>query len=183
MPYELLVRASSSGGAPKISCQVAPVLSTATPITGQAPKNATLVISGSKEVVFTWVGGTSYNIDAGDAAHKYSFAGPDPHDALEKILSSAAGQSYASARAAHVRDFTATVGAFSLNLGQKTPADPTDVLLANYQVDIGNPYLEWVTFNYGRYMLASSARGVLPANLQGKWAYDAGAPWSGGEDS
>lgn len=35
-------------------------------------------------------------------------------------------------------------------------------------------------FNYGRYLLGSSARGALPANLQGKWALDIANPWGGG---
>ena len=71
---------------------------------------------------------------------------------------------------------------FALDLGQKPDLEtPTDVLRSQYEVDTGNPYLEWVLFNYGRYLLAGSARGDLPANLQGKWAFDASNPWSGGK--
>jgi len=54
-----------------------------------------------------------------------------------------------------------------------------------YQIDAtenlaGNVYIEWLLFNFGRYLLASSARGDLPANLQGKWANDLGNAWSAG---
>jgi hypothetical protein len=35
-------------------------------------------------------------------------------------------------------------------------------------------------FNYGRYLLGSSARGTLPANLQGKWASGNANPWGAG---
>ncbi len=53
--------------------------------------------------------------------------------------------------------------------------------MAAYEVDVGNPYLEWLMFNFGRYLLVGSAPGKLPANLQGKWARDIGNPWSAGE--
>jgi alpha-L-fucosidase 2 len=179
MDYELLLRATASGGS--VSCASVPVLSNSTPLTGQTPANATISIRGARSVTLTWVGGTSYDMSAGDAAHNFSFKGTDPHATLVKLLSSATGQSYNIARSAHVKDFTSVLGSFSLDIGQdRVPSATTDVLLADYQVDTGNPYLEWLTFNYGRYMLASSARGVLPANLQGKWANGAGAPWSGG---
>ena len=68
---------------------------------------------------------------------------------------------------------------FGLDLGQTADFNtPTDELVAAYETDVGNPYLEWLLFNFGRYLLASSARGALPANLQGKWAKDASNPWS-----
>jgi alpha-L-fucosidase 2 len=179
MLYELLLRASSSGG--KVSCAPTAVMSTATPI-GGAGTNATLTVQGAKNVWLSWVGGTEYNMNAGDAAHGFSFRGVDPHAGLVTLLS-ALPKSYSSERAAHVKDVNAVLGKFSLDLGtpsQEALNTPTDELVASYEVDTGNVYLEWVTFNYGRYMLFSSARGALPANLQGKWAFDSGAPWSAG---
>ena len=56
--------------------------------------------------------------------------------------------------------------------------ESTDELVGAYTMDQGNPYLEWLTFNYGRYMLASSTRSALPANLQGKWAAGLYPAWS-----
>jgi len=41
-----------------------------------------------------------------------------------------------------------------------------------------NTYLEWILFNYGRYMFVSSARGKLPLNLQGVWADGVSNAWS-----
>lgn len=60
-----------------------------------------------------------------------------------------------------------------------------DELMKRYQIDAtgnlaGNVYIEWLLFNFGRYLLASSARGGLPANLQGKWANGLGNAWSAG---
>lgn len=176
MLYELLLRASADDGA--ISCSSAPVTS---PTPG-TDTNATLHAHGARGVWLRWVGGTEYDMTKGNAASKYSFRGMDPHEELLRSLD-ALPASYANERARHVRDVRDVLGKFALDLGPPHPLDlatPTDQLVASYQVDTGNPYLERVAFNFGRYLLFSSARGTLPANLQGKWAFDSGAPWSGG---
>lgn len=174
MAYEILARVHASGG--RVSCA-----SAAPQVVGVM--NATITVSNASSAWIVWVGATNYDIDAGTAAQGFSFRGPDPHAALLPLLTSASSQSYASLLAAHQADITSALYEnFSLNIGQ-TPNlhTPTDVLRSQYRTDAGNPYLEWVLFNFGRYLLASSARGVLPANLQGKWANGASNPWSGGE--
>ncbi|KAJ3802095.1 glycoside hydrolase family 95 protein [Lentinula aff. detonsa] len=141
--------------------------------------NATISVTGATETWISWVGGTEYSMDAGNADNNFSFKGADPHTALTSLLSSATSGSYDDILATHMDDINSTLyGQFSLSLGQSPQLDlPTDQIRAAYEVDTGNPYLEWVTFNLGRYMLASSARGTLPANLQGKWAKDVNSPW------
>ncbi len=173
MAFEFLARvtALASGDAsPSVSC---------TP----SGANATLTVNGAQDVTLTWVGGTNYDMDAGDAAHDFSFQGADPHDALLSLLTpaTASSASFDSLRAAHVEDFASVISQFALDLGQTPDFDtPTDVLKAQYETDVGNTYLEWVLFNYGRFLLATSARGLLPANLQGKWGKDSSNPWSAG---
>ena len=143
--------------------------------------DAIITVTNATSAWVTWVGGTNYDMNAGDAAHDFSFRGPDPHSSLVTLLTAATSQPYESLLSAHQHDYKLTLNAFSLDLGQVPDiTSPTDVLKANYKVDTGDPYLEWVLFNYGRYLLASSARGGLLANLQGKWAFDVSAPWSGG---
>ncbi|KAL0064548.1 hypothetical protein AAF712_008493 [Marasmius tenuissimus] len=141
--------------------------------------NATIVVSEATNTSITWVGGTEYSQDAGDASHEFSFRGSDPHNDLVRLISRVPSQ-YEELLLEHIRDFKAILSdKFSLSLGQTPQMDiPTDEIMAQYQLDIGNPYLEWLTFNYGRYLLATSARGELPANLQGKWASGTGNPWS-----
>ncbi|KAJ7864980.1 glycoside hydrolase family 95 protein [Mycena olivaceomarginata] len=172
MLYEILGRVRSTGG--KVACITFPVHS-------GAPPNATVVVTDSKEAWISWVGGTEFSQDAGDAAHDFSFKGPDPHAAVLALLSGRVSTaSYSTLRAEHFADVKQALGAFSLDLGQKADlGTSTDVLIEAYQIDTGNPYLEWVMFNYGRYLLGSSARGALPANLQGKWALDIANPWGG----
>ena len=142
--------------------------------------NATITISNATSAYVAWVGGTNYDIDAGDAGHNFSFAGLDPHGALTATLSAVVTQRYDQLLSAHISAFQATLySTFSLDLGQTPNLDtPTDQLKNAYTYDVGDPYLEWVLFNYGRYLLASSSRGSLPANLQGKWAIYASNPWS-----
>jgi alpha-L-fucosidase 2 len=172
--YELLGRAHAIGGS--VSCNV---------VDGtNGTANATLKIEGgASDVWFTWVGGTEYDMDAGDAAHNFSFRGADPHEALLGLLTSATtpGSSFTSLLEEHIADYTATISKFDLDLNQTPDFDtPTDELWNAYRTDIGDAYVEWLIFHLGRYMLVESSRGALPANLQGKWASDIANAWSGG---
>ncbi|KAJ7489437.1 glycoside hydrolase family 95 protein [Mycena latifolia] len=171
MLYEILGRVRSTAG--KVAC---------TSVTGTTTPNATIAVTGgASDAWISWVGGTEYSADAGDPAHGFSFRGPDPHAAVLALLSGTVSTApYTTLRAAHFADVNAAIHTFSLDLGQ-TPqlGTSTDALIEAYQIDTGNPYLEWLMFNYGRYLLASSARGALPANLQGKWALDLNTPWGG----
>lgn len=175
MLYEILAQVEAPGGL--TACSAVP---------SSSPPNATLSVHGASEAWITWVGDTNYAMATGHAAFDYSFQGPDPHNSLVSLLSSVNLQSsdYSSIRAEHVADYQSIMGPFSLSLGQIPDfSTPTDQIVASYQTDVGNTYLEWLTFNFGRYLLASSARGTLPANLQGKWADGFTNAWSAGECS
>ena len=178
MVYELLFRVSVPPGASPLIVQCSPlsVKSGGTP-------NATIQVSGGyiSEAWITWVGASDYAMNAGDFAHNFTFRGEDPHEALLSIASSVT-TSYQTALGDHISSYIALLHEpFSLSLGQTPKLDvPTDILRARYQVDVGDPYLEWLIFNLGRYLLASSAPGVLPANLQGVWADGWANAWSAG---
>ena len=185
MLYELIARVRTiptSNSPSGIHC----VRCTQLGVTPGAPPNATLhVLGGSAyEAWITWVGGTEYSADAGNAAKNYSFRGPDPHHTLLNLITDprVANTSYEGVLAQHVADYKAALtDQFSLSLGQTPRLEmPTDYIKAAYKTDVGDPYLEWVLFNYGRYMLVSSGRGSLPANLQGKWGNGVGNTWSAG---
>lgn len=168
MAFEILARVSTSGTNASVTCVPA------------ATNNATISVRGASASWITWVGDTDYDANAGDAAHNFSFKGADPHDALVAKIGPAAvtPSTYAKILAAHVADYSQLMDRFHLDLGQEPDFDtPTDRLRNAYQTDVGDTYLEWLLFNFGRYLLASSARGTLPANLQGKWGKDASNPW------
>ena len=46
---------------------------------------------------------------------------------------------------------------------------PTDQRIAAYTKGESDPELEALLYQYGRYLLISSSRDALPANLQGLW--------------
>ncbi|KAH9941246.1 Six-hairpin glycosidase-like protein [Epithele typhae] len=167
MMFELLARVDATGQGASVVC---------TP----SGTNATITVTAATAATITWVGGTDYDMDAGDAAHNFSFKGPDPHDALVSLIGPATAQDggYDAVVQAHINDYANFMNTFQLDLGQ-TPdlTTPTDQLKSAYQTDVGSPYLEWLTFNLGRYLLAGSGRGTLPANLQGKWGKDSSNPW------
>ncbi|QRW25623.1 glycoside hydrolase family 95 protein [Rhizoctonia solani] len=142
--------------------------------------DAVLVTKGSTEAWVSWVGGTEYSMETGNAQSRYTFKGADPHGELVGLLAKAGKESVGNGLANHIGDYRAALGGFSLDIGQKMEKTKTTAeLRKEYKTDVGNPYLEWLMFNYGRYMLVASTRSYLPANLQGVWARDAGAPWSG----
>ncbi|KAF8551628.1 glycoside hydrolase family 95 protein [Imleria badia] len=169
MLYEILAQVEAPGS---VACSAVP---------GSSPPNATLSVDGASEAWITWVGDTNYDMSTRNAASDYSFQGPDPHTSLVTLLASANLESttYNSILAEHVADYQSIMGPFSLSLGQIPDfSTPTDQIVASYQTNVGNTYLEWLTFNFGRYLLTSSARGTLPANLQGKWADGWTNAWS-----
>ncbi|KAK0199846.1 glycoside hydrolase family 95 protein [Desarmillaria ectypa] len=139
--------------------------------------NATLVVNGANEAWISWIGDTQFDQDAGNQANAFSFKGADPHKKLLPFFNKTSTV-YADIWKEHLDDYTALMGSFTLDLGQTVDLEnPTDVLRAAYQVGVGNTYLEWLAFNFGRYLLAGSARGLLPANLQGKWGDGLSNAW------
>jgi alpha-L-fucosidase 2 len=81
--------------------------------------------------------------------------------------------------AAHVGEHRRHYGSVRLDVeGVDRPEVPTDVRMRRIREGRGDPGLPVLYFDYGRYLLcASSARGELPANLQGKWNEDLDPPW------
>ncbi|PFH51636.1 glycoside hydrolase family 95 protein [Amanita thiersii Skay4041] len=152
------------------------------PVPFGSPPNATVQVkgNGAREAWITWVGNTDYSIEAGDEAHQFSFRGNDPHEGLVTLLSSSSSKpTFQTVLEEHISSYRALLhDPFTLDLGQKPDLSvPTNKLLSQYRIDEGNAYLEWLTFSFGRYLLASSAPGTLPANLQGIWADGWANPW------
>ncbi|CAE6473315.1 unnamed protein product [Rhizoctonia solani] len=167
MLYELQAKIQKLGSGGTVHCTI-------NPATGEAE----LIANETTEAWVTWVGGTEYSMDSGNSAHGYSFKGPDPHEDLVSLLTKASSQDISSALKEHVADYQKALGGFSLKIGQEFDSTKTTAeLIDSYTTDTGNPYIEWLLFNYARYMLVESTRSYLPANLQGKWARDAKARW------
>jgi alpha-L-fucosidase 2 len=178
MLYEILINVEAYPSSAVVTC---------VPQSSSPNANATITISGATDAWITWVGDTDFL----QTAANFTFQGPDPHLDLVSILTdvSGSGQSspvehHAQLMEQYLQDYHALVTPLQLSLGPTLERDeiqPVDVAKAAYLTDIGNAWLEWVLFNYGRYMLVTSARGSLPSNLQGIWADGATNAWSAGE--
>ncbi|KAG9100496.1 hypothetical protein FRC06_004095 [Ceratobasidium sp. 370] len=169
MLYEILAKVQQSG----------PANSTAGCTVDDKTGQPLLFAKGSTEAWVSWVGGTEYSMETGNAASGYTFKGADPHAQLVDLIAKATSKSAAAALPEHIADYQSALGGFSLDLGQKVnTVDTTFDIIKAYRTDRGDPYLEWVLFNYGRYMLVASTRSSLPANLQGKWTRGSTPRWS-----
>ena len=142
------------------------------------PANANL-----KTLTIVVGAGTNYDQTNGNAASNFSFKGQDPKQHVEAITTKAASKSSRTLLAAHTADYQALASQFSLRLPDAAhSADlETSALFARYSANgTGDPLLEATLFDYGRHLFISSSReNSLPPNLQGNWATDLYAAWSG----
>lgn len=108
---------------------------------------------------------TDYALDAA----KNFRSGVDPTVENGKTLAAAVTKGYSDLRSAHVADFTKIMGRVNLDLGAPPPEKSITKRLEEYRKGTSDPHLESLIFQFGRYLLISSSRGFLPANLQGLW--------------
>jgi alpha-L-fucosidase 2 len=135
-----------------------------------------VVFSGCDALTLILGAGTSYVADA--ALH---FNGDAPLARVTAQVSTAAARPVADLRAEHERDVAGLLGRVRLDLGTSAPersALPTDARILAYTKAGNDPELEAQYFQYGRYLLASSSRDSLPANLQGLWNNSLTPPWN-----
>jgi alpha-L-fucosidase 2 len=79
---------------------------------------------------------------------------------------------------AHAARYHRLYAGLALHLDLPEPALPTDERLAAARAGAEDPVLPLLYFNFGRYlMVASTATGDLPPNLQGKWNELLDPPW------
>ncbi|MCS0633216.1 glycoside hydrolase family 95 protein [Telluria mixta] len=140
-----------------------------------AVENGRIVFTGCDALTVIVGAGTSYVADA--AKH---FRGEHPLARVTAQVAKAAARPADQLRAEHERDVASLLGRVQLDLGATAPdrkALPTDARVLAYTKDGNDPELEAQYFQYGRYLLASSSRGSLPANLQGLWNNSLTPPW------
>lgn len=133
----------------------------------------TLVFRGCNTLTLVLGAGTSY------AAGGVN--GGAPLARVQAHVNAAAAKPWPRLQAEHERDVAALLGRVQLDLGA-SPAErralPTDARLAAYTQSGGDPELEALYFQFGRYLLVSSSREALPANLQGLWNDSLQPPWN-----
>ena len=95
-------------------------------------------------------------------------SGIDPVKAAAEKAKAALARKYDDLRSRHVADFSPLMGRVSFDVGAPKPGD-IHARLEAYKKGGEDPALEALMFQYGRYLLISSSRNSLPANLQGLW--------------
>lgn len=138
-----------------------------------------LVFSDCDALTLVLGAGTSY---VADAARK--FKGTHPLARVTKQVTAAAAQPFDKLRAAHEQDHRALFDRVAIDLGASPPerrALSTDARVKAYTQDKktgGDPELEALYTQFGRYLLIASSRDALPANLQGLWNDSLNPPWN-----
>ena len=139
-----------------------------------------VTIDGATEATLYFFNETSFN---GFDKHPVRQAAPYMERLVNDMLSLKEHGGYDRLRSRHIADYQKIFGRFQLQLGSAVfdKSRPTDRQLRDYtDRGGGNPYLEALYMQYGRYLLISCSRTPgAPANLQGLWAPALRSPWRG----
>ncbi len=143
---------------------------------GVTKDGSAISFAGCNAITLYVAAGTNYIMDPAR-----SYLGDDPHPRVARQLNAAEAKPLGTLIAEHSADYGALFNRVKLNLGSTStdrkslPTDQRKLLAANG----GDPELEALLFQYGRYLLISCSRpGSLPANLQGLWNDSNSPPWS-----
>ena len=136
-------------------------------------KNGKLHFKKCTSLTLFLAAGTNYLAD-----RSKGWKGPHPHARLTEQISKASATSYKKLRKDHIRDYQRLYNRFDVKLAaNKNSKLPTDKRLLAYQKDGSDLEFEALLVKYARYLMISSSRGSLPANLQGIWNRSNNPPW------
>jgi alpha-L-fucosidase 2 len=127
-----------------------------------------LEISGAT-LTFILLAGTDYQMDPAKGFR----SGQDPAKKLLlqqvdlALADSVDNKLYDSLRDRHRADFSGLMNRIVLDLGSPPSGKTLTERLAAYHNGKEDPHLEMLLFQFGRYLMVSSSRTSLPANLQG----------------
>lgn len=158
------------------------------------PDGQSLDVESGGEVMILMSAGTNFDLSEGKNIRKIADfhtadgdyldnRDPDGSAVLRRVrdrVAAAAGKSYDELLAIHQADYRNLYSRSDIRLGDGQEEDcPTDELLRRYRNGRKSRYLESLVFHYGKYLLISSSRDSLPANLQGLWNNSNNPPWEG----
>lgn len=133
-------------------------------------------VTGATSVTVLLTTGTDFILDLNK-----QFKTTHPHARLTQTLDDAALKTYKQLLDRHLADYKPLFGRVQLDLGGDKADIATNTRLTQYKTKgttVGDPVLESLLYQYGRYLLISSSRkGGLPANLQGVWNDNKAPSW------
>ncbi len=129
-------------------------------------KGQNIKVTGANTMTVYLHGLTNFDANAPEYVSNAALVEPR----LLNIINKAVAKDYNALLEGHKSDYKQLFDRCQLTLAQPVTTT-TDSLITRYAADQEtNRFLEELYFNYGRYLLISSSRGVaLPANLQGIW--------------
>lgn len=131
-----------------------------------------IAVEGADEVTIILSAGTNFDIASPD------YIGMDARtleSTIRKRVEKASRKSWDELKRRHIEDYRKLYARTSLDLNEDMPDWTTDELIKNHR---DSRYLDMLYFQYGRYLMISSSRGMsLPNNLQGIWNGDNTPPW------
>jgi alpha-L-fucosidase 2 len=141
-----------------------------------SPEASGLQVTGATRATLLMSAASSFNGFDADPG----FEGRDEKREAAGFLDKASGSSYEDLKKRHVNDFSTLFSRVSLSLNDTIAPDiPINERLIRYIEGGGDPMLEALYFQFGRYLLISASRpGGIPANLQGIWNPHMRPPWS-----
>ena len=144
----------------------------------------TLTVNGADSVVVYFTSATNYELSSDvftEPEPKNKLSGRERPSALVKeLIDSAEKKGYDALLCDHLRDYHSLFDRVKLSLGEEYPLATTDTLLCRYKAGERSPYFEILLYQYGRYLMISASRTLLPAHLQGIWNAFSDSPWSCG---
>ena len=131
-----------------------------------------LRVSGADAVTLLLTGATNFSLSSPDYVGETK---EQLHERLSKRMEQASAHSYGELKERHLVDYQPLFERVRLDLEAAFPKIPTDELVRSYRESL---YLDMLYFQYGRYLMLASSRGMnLPSNLQGIWNNDNTPPW------
>ena len=152
---------------------------------GRIGKNGdSLTVEGADSATVYFTCATNYRLTSEvftEPDPKRKLAGyPAPTELVDSLIESAVEKGYDTLRARHIADYRALFSRVTLNVDEPIPDKTTDELVNGYRAGERYPYLEVLLYHYGRYLMISASRTLLPTHLQGIWNAFTDSPWSCG---
>ena len=134
--------------------------------------NNKVSVSGANTVTIFLSGGTNYNISSDNYIGENE---AQLHKRISNRFPPVIKSSYTELRNRHIMDYKTFFDRVILDLDAPMPTIPTDELVKLHNE---STYLDQLYYQYGRYLMISSSRGMdLPNNLQGIWNNTNTPPW------
>jgi alpha-L-fucosidase 2 len=134
--------------------------------------NNIISVANADAVTIILAGATNFRLASANYTNGNA---ADLHNRVLSRSEAATTKTYAQLRQTHLTDYQPLFERVKLDFGVSMPDMPTDMLVKDNHL---STYLDILYFQYGRYLMLGSSRGMdLPNNLQGLWNNVNNPPW------